>query len=610
MEAETRRIEDYAMIGDCRSAALVGSDGSIDWLCWPRFDSGACFAALLGNPDNGRWLIAPRNPGKSRRRYREHTLILETEFETADGRVRVVDFMPTGDGPPSLVRQVIGLAGRVPMRAELVLRFDYGISVPWVRSLASGEMLAVAGPNLAVLRSPVAFRGEGLRSVAEFEVAEGQSLWFVLSYGPSFGEPPAALDPEQALQQTESHWRDWGARCADAGPWTGLVRRSLVTLRGLTYQPTGGIVAAPTTSLPEWLGGQRNWDYRFCWVRDAAYTLVALMRGGYYQEAEAWRDWLMRAAAGSPEQLQVLYGVAGERDLPERELPWLSGFAGSVPVRVGNGAVNQFQLDIFGELAGAMSMARQGGMPPAEHGQELRRAILGHLADTWHDPDESIWEVRGGRKHFTYSKIMAWVAFQRAAEDPASTADEPERAGWRRNAQEIHDEVCREGYDPAQQCFVQSYGSRHVDASLLLMPVVGFLPIGDPRVAGTVAAIEKRLIRDGLVYRYETQSSIDGLPPGEGAFLACSFWLVDCYVLQGRIDQARGLFERLAALCNDVGLLAEEYDPAGRRMLGNFPQAFSHVALVNSAFNLADATRSRPPKPTEAGGNLQRSAAA
>jgi GH15 family glucan-1,4-alpha-glucosidase len=591
MEAVTRRIEDYAMIGDCRSAALVGRDGSIDWLCWPRFDSGACFAALLGDPGNGRWLIAPQGQSRSTRRYREHTLILETEFETAGGRVKLVDFMPTGDGPQSLVRQVIGLAGQVKMRAELVLRFDYGISVPWVRTLPSGELLAVAGPNQAVMRSSVPFHGENLHSAAEFEIAAGQQQWFVLSYGASFLEMPPALDPEQALHDTEACWREWGMRCADAGPWSGLVCRSLVTLRGLTYQPTGGIVAAPTTSLPEWLGGQRNWDYRYCWLRDSAFTLLALMRGGYYEEATAWRDWLMRAAAGSPEQLQVLYGVAGERDLPERELPWLAGFAASAPVRVGNGAVDQLQLDIFGELASAMSHARQGGMPPAEHAKELRSAILSHLGDTWHQPDESIWEVRGGRRHFTYSKVMAWVAFQCAVDDPHGTANEEERAAWRRNAQEIHDQVCSQGYDQAQQCFVQSYGSKHLDASLLLMPVVGFLPVQDPRVKGTIAAIEKRLLRDGLVQRYETETGIDGLPPGEGAFLACSFWLVDCYVLQGRIDEASALFERLAALCNDVGLLSEEYDPAAKRMLGNFPQAFSHVSLVNSAFGLADALR-------------------
>jgi GH15 family glucan-1,4-alpha-glucosidase len=438
----------------------------------------------------------------------------------------------------------------------------------------------------------VEFRGEGLRSVAEFDVAAGQSLWFVLSYGASFAEPPVALDPEQALKHTESNWREWGARCADAGPWTDLVCRSLVTLRGLTYRPTGGIVAAPTTSLPEWLGGQRNWDYRFCWLRDAAFTLLALMRGGYFQEAEAWRDWLMRAAAGSPEQLQTLYGVDGERDLPERELPWLPGFAGSAPVRVGNGAVGQFQLDVFGELANAMSHARKGGVPPSEHAQELRHVILHHLAETWHEPDESIWEVRGGRKHFTYSKVMAWVAFQRAIDDPAATTDEEERAFWRRNAREIHDEVCRQGYDPVQQCFVQCYGSPHVDASLLLMPMMGFLPVSDARVRGTIAAIEKRLIRQGLVLRYETETGVDGLPPGEGAFLPCSFWLVECYVLQGRLEEARRLFERLAALCNDVGLLAEEYDPAAGNMLGNFPQAFSHVAMVNAAFSLADALKS------------------
>jgi GH15 family glucan-1,4-alpha-glucosidase len=586
MTAAARRIEDYAMIGDCRSAALVSRDGSIDWLCWPRFDSPACFAALLGERDHGRWLLAPQEPYRTRRCYRDSTLILETEFETDRGSVTVIDCMPAGDGAPSVIRQVVGRSGCVPMRTELVLRFDYGITVPWVRHSAPGELTAIAGPNLVVLRSQVRLRGEDLRSVAEWEVRQGETHTFVLSYCESFGVVPPPLDAAAALALTEQRWRDWASRCADAGPWSALVRRSLLTVRGLTYRPTGGIVAAPTTSLPEHLGGQRNWDYRFCWLRDATFTLLALMKAGYYDEAAAWRDWLTHAVAGSPEQLQILYGVAGERDLPERELPWLPGFAGSAPVLVGNAASNQFQLDVYGELANMMGQARKGGLRANHRAHDLRLSIMRHLEEVWHLPDEGIWEVRGGPRHFTYSKVMAWLAFRQAADNEAAHDSPEDHARWLRNAEQIHAQVCREAYDPAQGCFVQSYGSKHLDASLLLLPIVGFLPPQDPRIVGTVAAIERRLIHHGLVRRYETESGVDGLPPGEGAFLACSFWLVDCYLLLGRKDDARRLFERLAGLCNDVGLLAEEYDPQDCCMLGNFPQAFSHVAMVNAAFNL------------------------
>jgi len=590
MPSADRRIEDYAMIGDCRSAALVGGDGSIDWLCWPRFDSAACFAALLGDRDNGRWLVQPRDEYRVRRRYRGNTLVLETAFDTATGGVTVIDFMPAGDGPPSVVRRVCGRFGRVPMRTELVLRFDYGLTVPWVRRGDQGELLAIAGPNRVVLRSPLPLRGEALRSVAEFEVAQGQCLDFVLSYGDSIGGAPPAIDASAALHHTEAEWNAWSARCAEAGRWSDLVRRSLLTVRALTYRPTGGIVAAPTTSLPEQWGGPRNWDYRYCWVRDATLTLLALMRGGYHEEAGAWRDWLARAVAGSPEQLQILYGVAGERDLAERELPWLAGFGGSKPVRTGNAASEQFQLDIFGELAGLLRQAHLAGLPADEHARELLRAIVRHLEQTWREPDMGIWEIRGEPRHFTYSKVMAWKAF-RCAVDDGVAENEDECRRWTETADRIHAEVCARAYDRERNCFTQSYGAAHLDASLLLLPRSGFLPPQDPRIAGTVAAIERHLLRDGLVMRYESESGIDGLPPGEGAFLACSFWLVDCYVLVGRLDDARALFERLVALCNDVGLLAEEYDPHQSRMLGNFPQAFSHLALVNAAYVLAGAER-------------------
>ena len=582
------RIEDYALIGDCKTAALVGRDGSIDWLCWPRFDSAACFAALLGNADNGRWLIAPKDPVLgAERRYRPGTLVLETEFQTATGSAAVVDFMAPGDGA-HLVRIVIGRSGRVDFQTELVVRFNYGAAVPWVNRLDDGSINAIAGPERLLLRTPVALYGEDLRTVGEFAVEADQSVPFVLSYGASFQDPPPAIDPFDALARSEAFWRQWSDRCPDVGPWTEAVKRSLITLKALTYAPTGGIVAAATTSLPERLGGVRNWDYRFCWLRDATFALLAFMNLGYYGEARAWRDWLIRAVAGSPNQAQIMYGVGGERWLPELIVPWLSGYENSSPVRIGNDASRQLQLDIFGEIADAMFQALKAGMAPSERGQALRPVVLDYLATAWRQPDEGIWEVRGGPQHFVHSKVMAWVAFDRAGDELGARAFHESGRRWREIADEIHAEVCELGFDRDLNSFVQTYGSKQLDASLLLIPLVGFLPPEDPRVRGTLRAIEDRLlIGDEFVLRYETEYGGDGLPAGEGAFLACSFWLVDNYILQGRYAQARKLFDRLLSRCNDVGLLAEEFDPLSARMLGNFPQAYSHVGLINCALNLS-----------------------
>ena len=582
------RIEDYAIIGDCKSAALVGSDGSIDWLCWPRFDSAACFAALLGTPENGRWLIAPAlAPLGMKRRYRPGTLVLETEFKTESGRAAILDFMPPADGA-ELVRIVVGRSGRVDFRTEFVARFDYGSTVPWISRLYDGAISAVAGPERLVLRSSVALSGEDLKSLGDFTVEEGQSAAFVLSYGASYHGPPSAIDPFESLERTETFWRAWSDRCPDVGPWTEAVKRSLITLKALTYAPTGGIVAAATTSLPEQLGGVRNWDYRYCWLRDATFTILALMKLGYYEEARAWRDWLLRAIAGSPHQVQIMYGVGGERWLPELTLPWLKGYADSSPVRIGNAACDQMQIDVFGEIADAMFQAYKAGMEPGERGRTLRPLILEYLAEVWRQPDEGIWEVRGGRQHFVHSKVMAWVAFDRAAHDVGVKAFHEPGERWRAIADEIHAEVCERGFDRDLNSFVQAYGVNRLDASLLLIPLVGFLPADDPRIKGTLRAIEERLlIDDEFVLRYEPDNSSDGLPPGEGAFLACSFWLVDNYILQGRYKDAQRLFERLLARCNDVGLLAEEFDPASGRMLGNFPQAYSHVGLINCALGLS-----------------------
>jgi GH15 family glucan-1,4-alpha-glucosidase len=587
----TRRIEDYALIGDCQAAALVASDGSIDWLCWPSFASPACFAALLGAPQHGRWQICPEKKAAVRRRYRPDTLVLETDFETEEGAVTVVDFMPVGEWDSDLVRIVVGRRGRVKLAMELVLRFDYGSFVPWVSRLEDKRLRAIAGPDMVVLDTPVECHGERLTTVAKFEVAQGERIPFVLMHARSHLQPPKSLDAHAALERTEEFWKRWIGRCQAEGPWAGAVRRSLITLKALTYAPTGGIVAAPTTSLPEKLGGERNWDYRFCWLRDATLSLLAFMDAGFYDEAGAWREWLLRAVAGSPDQMQVMYGINGERRLPELELPWLPGYEASRPVRIGNAAAAQLQLDIYGETMDALHQARKGGLQSYEPAWEVQRALLAHLEKVWQEPDEGIWEVRGGRRQFIYSKVMCWVAFDRAVKTVEQFGVEGPVERWKELRARIHEDVCRRGYHGHKQAFVQSYGSEELDASLLLIPHTGFLPADDARMLGTVRAIERELMHGGLVHRYRTERAGDGLPPGEGAFLACSFWLADNYLLQGRTEEARKLFERLLGLANDVGLLAEEYDPHLQRQLGNFPQAFSHVALVNTAFNLSERTK-------------------
>jgi GH15 family glucan-1,4-alpha-glucosidase len=581
------RIEDYAMIGDCHSAALVGRDGSIDWLCWPRFDSAACFAALLGTSENGRWLIAPVSASPNvRRRYLADTLILETEIQTETGTATVVDFMPATDGKADLVRIVFGRSGEVKFRTELVIRFGYGAIVPWVSRAEDDALHAVAGPERIVLHTPAALYGEDLTTVGEFVVSTGQSVPFVLSYGPSFESAAEPIDPFRAMETTTEFWRQWTGRCPDVGPWTGAVKRSLITLKALTYAPTGGIVAAVTTSLPERLGGVRNWDYRFCWLRDATFTLLAFMHLGYYDEAQIWRDWLIRAIAGNPSQVQIMYGIGGEHWLPELLIPWLGGYENSSPVRIGNAAAQQQQIDVFGEVADAIFQALKAGMKPSKRQHATRSVIFEHLATAWREPDEGIWEVRGEPQHFVHSKVMAWVAFDRAANDEQAEADSRQR--WREIANEIHAEVCQRGFDSELNSFVQAYGFKRLDASLLLIPLVGFLPATDPRIQGTLGAIEDKLLINGeFVLRYETDNPADGLPEGEGAFLACSFWLVANYILQGRYAQARHLFERLLARCNDVGLLAEEFDPQSGRMLGNFPQAYCHVGIITCALNLS-----------------------
>jgi GH15 family glucan-1,4-alpha-glucosidase len=584
-------LEDYALIGDCETAALVSRAGSIDWLCWPRFDSGACFAALLGSEEHGRWQITPAlEDVRITRQYRRDTLILETTFETPTGTVTLVDFMPPRGRNSDVVRLVRGRAGRVAMRMLVVLRFDYGRAVPWVNRLPDGTWRATAGPDMVTLHTPVPLRGQALTTVAEFDVESGQTVPFVLTHGPSHLPPPPAIDPEESLRHTEAFWTEWvdGKRMPD-GVWAEAVTRSLVTLKALTYAPTGGIVAAPTTSLPESLGGPRNWDYRFCWLRDATLTLLALMDAGFYDEAGAWRDWLLRAAAGAPAQLQIMYGLAGERRLTEYEVDWLPGYERSRPVRIGNAAHGQLQLDVYGEVMDAMHQAREGGLEWRPADWAFQRALLQQLAKVWREPDHGLWEIRGAPRHFVYSKVMAWVAFERGVRAVKQLGVEGPAEDWESLCREIHAEVCTKGFDPEKNSFVQSYGSHEIDASLLILPMVGFLPPDHPRVAGTVAAVERELVVDGLVLRYDTRSGADGLPEGEGVFLACTFWLVDAYVLQGRYDDARRLFERLLALRNDVGLLSEEYDPIGRRLVGNFPQAFSHIALVNSAYNLAGA---------------------
>jgi GH15 family glucan-1,4-alpha-glucosidase len=582
-------IEDYALVGDGHTAALISHEGSVDWLCWPRFDSGACFAALLGDDTHGCWRIAPAvdGPVTRTRRYRDGTLILETDHETPDGAVTVIDFMPPGNSRSELVRIVEGKRGAVPISMKLTLRFDYGLSVPWVTQLANGQGIkAVVGPDTVLLRTPVRLRGENMHTQAEFTVRAGERIPFVLSHAASHQRMPPASDPFDALERTERHWREWIAQCGVTGRYAEPIRRSLITLKALAYEPTGGIVAAPTTSLPERLGGSRNWDYRFCWLRDATITLLALMRCGFYDEARAWRVWLERALAGSPEQAQILYGVAGERRVPEMELDWLPGYEGARPVRVGNKAVGQLQLDVYGEVMNALHLARVGGLHADEAVWSLQCVMLEHLEKIWAEPDEGLWEVRSGPRHFTFSKVMAWVAFDRAIR----SAEQFKLSGpidrWRALRERIHADVCARGWNEQRRTFTQVYEGEELDASLLLIPLLGFLPPSDPRIASTMDAIERDLTFDGFVRRYHTHKVDDGLPPGEGTFLACSFWMVDNLALQGRLDEAHAMYERLVGLANDVGLLSEEFDPQTKRFTGNFPQAFSHVALVHTGLNL------------------------
>ena len=582
----TLRIEDYGLIGDCRTAALVGRDGSIDWLCLPRFDSAACFAALLGAAEHGRWQIAPAGQtGARRRRYRDDTLVLETEFETEDGVVAIVDCMAMRDGVHEVVRLVEGRRGRMPMKMELIIRFDYGSLVPWVRRTDDG-LSAIGGPDAVRVRTPVEMRGEGLTTVAEFTVAAGDRVPFTMTWHPSHRPPPDAADAWTQIAETEKWWREWTSRCTYEGEWRDAVVRSLITLKALTYAPTGGLVAAPTTSLPEKVGGVRNWDYRYCWLRDATFSLYALMTGGFVDEARAWREWLLRAVAGHPSDARIMYGVRGERRLWEIDLDWLPGYEGATPVRIGNAAHAQFQLDVYGEVMDALHYAARSGLEADENAWRVQKALVDFVAEAWVREDEGIWEVRGPRRHFTHSKIMAWVAVDRAVKAVERFGAEGPVAEWRRVRAAIHDDVCKNGFDAGLGTFVQHYGAECVDASLLMIPLVGFLRATDPRVVGTVRAIQKELVRDGFVYRYVDAPDVDGLPPGQAAFLPCTFWFADNLALQGRHDEAREIFERLLAVRSDLGLLAEVYDPALRRLLGNFPQVISHVALINTARNL------------------------
>jgi len=582
-------IEDYALLGNCRTAALVARDGSLDWLCFPRFDAPACFSALLGDSDNGRWKIAPVDAQcQTVRRYRDGTLILETSFTTETGRALLLDFMPM-DVDSSVVRLVIGLEGRVDFSMDLAIRFDYGSTVPWVEKREPHTMTAVAGPEMLVLRTPAELHPMDHHTESCFTVEAGQRLGFALGWQASHEPVREAFDIEQALESTDHYWREFSDRCPDVGPWTAQVKRSLITLKAMTYAPTGGIVAAVTTSLPEQLGGERNWDYRFCWLRDATMTLLAFMNLGYFDEATAWRNWLLRSVAGNPEQVQIMYGLGGERRLPEYQLPWLSGYENSQPVRIGNAAATQMQLDVYGEVADAMTQALKSGLPRLPRSTEIQKVIMPFLENVWHQPDAGIWEIRSEPRHFTHSKVMAWVSFDRNAGVLAQSdsAEDRERGRhYRAIADEIHADVCANGYDAQLGSFVQTYGGKELDASLLQIALTGFLPVDDPRVTATVAQIEKELMQDGLLLRYDSERSTDGVSGSEGTFLVCSFWLADVYVLQGREQEASDLFDRLCGLCNDVGLLAEQYDPRAGRMLGNFPQAFSHIGIINTALNL------------------------
>jgi GH15 family glucan-1,4-alpha-glucosidase len=586
----TALIEDYGLIGDLQTAALVSRHGCVDWLCLPRFDSGAVFAGLLGDAENGRWALQPEGEfHASGRRYRGETLVLETELATSSGVVRLLDFMPPRETKPDLVRIVEGVSGRVDMRMELALRFDYGSIVPWVRNL-DGTLVAIAGPDGVALHTPVELEGRDLRTYASFAVGEGDRVPFVLTWFPSNEDLPERVDPEAALEDTISFWEEWASRCAHTGRWDEAVRRSLLTLKALTFGPTGGIVAAPTTSLPEWLGGVRNWDYRYCWLRDATLTLLAFVRAGYVEEAGAWRDWLLRAIAGSPDDLQIMYGVAGERRLAEFELPWLAGYEGSRPVRIGNGAADQLQLDVYGEVVDALYQSRRQGLGASDDAWKLARHTFDWLESGWREEDEGIWEVRGPRRHFTHSKVMAWVAFDRAVKAVEKLDRDGPVERWKATRKAIKDEVLREGYNAELGSFVQYFGSDRLDASCLLIPLVGFLRADDPRVVGTVEAIQRDLTRDGFVERYRADhenAEVDGLPPGEGVFLPCSFWLVAVLAKQGRRDEAVELYERLLGLRNDLGLISEEYDPERGRLVGNFPQAFTHIGIVETAFTLS-----------------------
>lgn len=585
--ASVRRIEDYALIGNCETTALVGKDGSIDWLGLPRYDSLACFAALLGNKDNGRWLIAPKHQKPSvKRKYRDGTLVLETEFTTPEGKVVVIDCMDRQGNNSDVIRLVRGLTGKVPMQMELIIRFDMGWVAPWVTRLPDRRLRAVGGPDQLILDCPIEVEGRDLTTVAEFSVAEGQEIGFSLRWAHSWHAPPTSPDVHKSIEQVTESWQQWAKQFKGAGEWSDPVLRSLVTLKALAHHATGGIVAAATTSLPEWIGGTRNWDYRYCWLRDATFTLYSLMSSGFLEEAKAWRQWLVRSVAGSQDKMQIMYGVGGERRLTEFEVNWLCGFEGSKPVRVGNAASEQMQLDVYGEVVDMLYQARRYGLDQHKAGWALQKAMVSELEGVWARPDHGIWEVRGGPKQFTHSKVMAWVAVDRAVRGMEEFGHKGPLEKWRALRTQIHESVCKFGFNKAKNSFVQSFGSGKLDASLLMLPLVGFLPANDPRVLGTVAAIERELVNDDLVSRYRTDDAVDGIQEPEGVFLACTFWLVDNYIMQGRREDAERLFRKLLGLCNDVGLLSEEYDPVTGTHLGNFPQAFSHVSLVNTAHNL------------------------
>jgi GH15 family glucan-1,4-alpha-glucosidase len=584
------KIEDYGLIGDCEAAALVGRDGSIDWLCWPAFDSDACFAALLGTRKNGRWLIAPADEvTRTSRRYWDNTLILETQFETEGGTVALVDFMPPRGKASDIVRLVRGVKGSVKMRMELIIRFGMGSDIPWVRRTEDGALLAIRGPDMTVLRTPVKLCGKDMTTVADFEVTEGTTVPFVFTYGASHLPLPAPIDPARSLQNTEDMWLGWCSRCTYQGDYRDLVMRSLITLKTLTFGPTGGIVAAPTTSLPEKLGGARNWDYRYCWLRDATFTLLALMNSGYTEEASDWHNWLLRAAAGAPASMQIMYGIKGERRLLEWEAGWLPGYEGALPVRIGNAAHAQLQLDVYGELIDAFHQSRVTKLKLEDGTWDLECTVLEHLADVWDHPDHGIWEQRGKGRHYVFSKVMCWVAFDRGIKSAEQFGFKAPLDRWKALRDTIHRDICEKGFDHRLNSFVVSYGAHWLDASLLLLPAVGFLPGSDPRIRGTIAAIERYMMRDGFVLRHDPREVTSEIQPIEGAFLACSLWLADAYVLTGEIDKAQKLFDRVVSIANDLGLLAEEFDSGEGRQTGNFPQALTHIALINTAHNLSEA---------------------